>query len=166
MEELGTSVAKKQDKLTNPLTSSDVVYGVTSTDTTKPLAAAQGKVLNEKVEAAIACKNFSVTATIAAGAAQDITGNAESGDYGPIGIAQFDTGNTNAVIEKVNVSANTLKAYFRVKNTGTSSIAITLKYTVLYASKKGIFKYLTYEKERKKRKWRNFLITPALLWDL
>lgn len=38
----------KQDKLTNPLTQSDVVNNLTSTDTNVPLSAAQGKALNDK----------------------------------------------------------------------------------------------------------------------
>lgn len=40
----------KQDKLTNPLTQSDVVNNLTSTATNKPLSAAQGKTVNDKVK--------------------------------------------------------------------------------------------------------------------
>lgn len=47
--ELNTGLAKKQDKLTNPLTESDVVDNLTSTTTKKPLSAAQGKILNDKI---------------------------------------------------------------------------------------------------------------------
>ncbi len=36
----------KQDKLTNPLTQSDIVNNLTSTATNKPLSAAQGRALN------------------------------------------------------------------------------------------------------------------------
>ena len=43
--QINTSLSAKQDKLTNPLTQSDVVNNLTSTSTTKPLSANQGKVL-------------------------------------------------------------------------------------------------------------------------
>lgn len=43
--QINTNLSGKQDKLTNPLTQSDVVNNLNSTSTTKPLSANQGKVL-------------------------------------------------------------------------------------------------------------------------
>ena len=42
-----TALSGKQDKLTNPLTQADVKNNLTSSDTNKPLSAAQGKALNQ-----------------------------------------------------------------------------------------------------------------------
>ena len=44
-------LATKQDKLTNPLTQSDVINNLTSTSAVKPLSANQGKVLSEDIAA-------------------------------------------------------------------------------------------------------------------
>ncbi len=41
------SLESKQDKLTNPLTQSDVINTLTNTSTNKPLSAAQGKALRD-----------------------------------------------------------------------------------------------------------------------
>lgn len=49
LDTLETRIDGKQDKLTNPLTQSDVKNNLTSTDTNKPLSASQGKVLNDKI---------------------------------------------------------------------------------------------------------------------
>lgn len=49
VNELNSNLNKKQDKLTNPLTQTDVVNNLTSTSTVKPLSAYQGKVLNDKL---------------------------------------------------------------------------------------------------------------------
>lgn len=46
IDDLNSNLSGKQDKLTNPLTQSDVKNNLTSTDTNKPLSAAQGKALN------------------------------------------------------------------------------------------------------------------------
>ena len=43
-------LSNKQNKLTNPLTKSDVVNNLTTTTTNVPLSAAQGKVLNESMK--------------------------------------------------------------------------------------------------------------------
>ena len=56
------SLSKKQDKLINPLTRSNVINNLTSANTDLPLSAYQGKVLN----VAIATKN-TVSAQILAG---------------------------------------------------------------------------------------------------
>lgn len=47
MSAIDTSLGNKQDKLTNPLVQADIINVLTSTDSTKPLSAAQGKVLND-----------------------------------------------------------------------------------------------------------------------
>lgn len=41
-------MSDKQDKLTNPLTKSDVINNLTTTTTNVPLSANQGKILNDK----------------------------------------------------------------------------------------------------------------------
>lgn len=46
---LNTNLAKKQDKLTNPLIQADVVDNLSSTEAKKPLSANQGKILNDKI---------------------------------------------------------------------------------------------------------------------
>lgn len=46
---LNQSLESKQDKLTNPLTRSDVVDSLTSTSTNTPLSAAQGKALRDTI---------------------------------------------------------------------------------------------------------------------
>ena len=51
IDEVTSDLANKQDKLTNPLTQSDVVNNLTSTATNKPLSAAQGKALNDTISA-------------------------------------------------------------------------------------------------------------------
>lgn len=121
----------------------NIVDNLTTASRTNVLSANQGKVLNDKITSGIGCIDFSTKADISAGAAQSIEGNADCpSEYIPIGIIQFDTGNSNAVIEKVNVSAHNETAYFRVKNTGTSLATITLKYTVLCV-KRTLFSYLS-----------------------
>lgn len=47
----GIATYTLQAELTNPLTQSDVVNNLTSTSTVKPLSAAQGKALNDKISA-------------------------------------------------------------------------------------------------------------------
>lgn len=47
--EINTNLAKKQDKLTNPLVQTDVVNTLTSDATNKPLSAAVGKLLSNKL---------------------------------------------------------------------------------------------------------------------
>jgi len=47
VDELNSDLDNKQDKLTNPLTKSDVVNNLTTTTTNVPLSAAQGKALND-----------------------------------------------------------------------------------------------------------------------
>lgn len=47
IDQINTALENKQDKLTNPLTQSDVVNNLTSTSTNKPLSAYQGKLLND-----------------------------------------------------------------------------------------------------------------------
>ena len=44
------ALGNKQDKLTNPLTKSDVVNNLTTSTTNVPLSAAQGKALNDKLD--------------------------------------------------------------------------------------------------------------------
>jgi len=49
IDELNSDLGNKQDKLTNPLTRSNIVNNLTSTSTTDVLSAAQGKVLNDSL---------------------------------------------------------------------------------------------------------------------
>lgn len=46
---LNRGLAGKQDKLTEPLTQTDVINSLSSTSAKKPLSAAQGKILNDKI---------------------------------------------------------------------------------------------------------------------
>lgn len=46
---LNRGLAGKQDKLTDPLTQTDVINSLSSTAAKKPLSAAQGKILNDKI---------------------------------------------------------------------------------------------------------------------
>lgn len=46
---LNKDLAGKQDKLTNPLTQTDIVNNLSSTAANKPLSANQGKILNDKI---------------------------------------------------------------------------------------------------------------------
>lgn len=50
IDTVNSNLDKKQDKLTNPLTQSDVVNNLTSASTTKPLSAAQGKTLKSSID--------------------------------------------------------------------------------------------------------------------
>jgi|GEM_PF-392036 len=49
IDEINSELDNKQDKLTNPLTRSNIVNNLTSTSTTDVLSAAQGKALNDKI---------------------------------------------------------------------------------------------------------------------
>lgn len=60
---LAEQIANKQGKLTNPLTQSDVMNVLTSTLTTKPLSAYQGKVLNEKIAEKLPASNGEIVWT-------------------------------------------------------------------------------------------------------
>ena len=49
LTQINTNLSNKQDKLTNPLTKSDVINNLTTSTTNVPLSANQGKVLNTKI---------------------------------------------------------------------------------------------------------------------
>lgn len=64
---ISTLGSNKQDKLTNPLTKSDVVNNLTTTTTNVPLSAAQGKALKDGAVASITRSGTTFTAKNAAG---------------------------------------------------------------------------------------------------
>ncbi|MCI5918143.1 MAG: hypothetical protein MRZ75_02280 [Roseburia sp.] len=63
LTQLNTNLNNKQDKLTNPLTQSDVVNNLTSTATNKPLSANQGKILKTYIDSMTSSPAWSELAT-------------------------------------------------------------------------------------------------------
>lgn len=92
LDSINSNLENKQDKLTNPLTKSDVVNNLTTATTNVPLSAKQGKVLKDSFDVLNHSQN---TGSLSVGSALTFRGNSESnvvyGDYNS-GI-YFVTGN-------------------------------------------------------------------------
>lgn len=80
IDELKDGLDGKQSKLINPLTQNDVINNLTSSSTTKPLSAAQGKELKDM----IVVQNDTFTITVAANGTMNGTKSYSKSGYTPI----------------------------------------------------------------------------------
>ncbi|MDD6195262.1 MAG: hypothetical protein PUB19_10305 [Lachnospiraceae bacterium] len=127
--QVNKSLDGKQDKLTNPLTKSDVVNNLTSSATNVPLSANQGKVLNDKLTDLVTLENYTYdSVSIAAGTAPVVTpkSNTIPSGYSPISISDVNSGNTSVMIRSINKSGT-----LGLRNVGSSSVTVTPTVSVL-----------------------------------
>lgn len=111
------ALSNKQDKLTDPLTKSDVVNNLSTPTTNVPLSAAQGKVINDKLT------DFMSSGTYYVGVRN--TTNAITGGVGSNGHA-FVLGGNPSDTKHINMYYNGSDLYFDGKWNGTS---VTYKIT-------------------------------------
>lgn len=115
---LNTSLANKQDKLTNPLVQADVINNLTSTATNKPLSAYQGKVLNDGKVGGFYVKVFTVAHTFSNGVtSNNVTTNIAQSGWTPLGVIGVqDVSYIHVFPIKYYVSGNNLYTCLRRAN--------------------------------------------------